>query len=134
MIKAIVTDVDGVIVGDKHGVNFPLPNSVISEKLKALHKHGMPIILCTAKFNYSIKDIIQQADLRNPHITDAGALIIDPLNDKIIKKAVFDKALARSIVEKLISNGFYTEVYGIEAYYLQKDHVSEFTEKRIKIL
>lgn len=28
MIKAVILDVDGVIVGDKPGINFPLPHIV----------------------------------------------------------------------------------------------------------
>lgn len=134
MIKAIVTDVDGVIVGKKHGVNFPFPNISVIERLIKLQEKGIPVVLCTAKFNYAIKDIITRANLRCPHIADAGALIIDPLNDKLIKKTVFEKNLASDIVNKVIADGFYTEVYGIDDYYLQKDHIGEFTEKRIKIL
>ena len=53
MIKAIITDIDGVIVGKKHGVNFPLPNDDVIQKLKNLHKTGFPIVLCTAKLSRS---------------------------------------------------------------------------------
>lgn len=50
MIKAIIADVDGVIVGNRRGVNFPLPNKVVMQKLKDLHKKGIPIVLCTEPF------------------------------------------------------------------------------------
>jgi len=133
-IKAIVTDVDGVIVGNKHGINFPLPNASVINALRHIREKGTLVILCTAKFNHAVKEIIIQANLRNPHITDGGALIIDPLNNKLIKKHIFDKTLARNLVSKLIPKGFYTEVFGADEYYLQKDHISAFTEKRIKIL
>lgn len=134
MIKAIVTDVDGVIVGKKEGVNFPLPNTAVIERLKKLHKKGVPIVLCTAKSSHVIKKIVAQAELLNPHITDAGALIIDPLNNFFIKKAIFDKTLARDIVTQASHSDFYTEVYATDAYYLQKDHISDLTEKRFQIL
>jgi len=83
MIKAIITDVDGVIVGDKTGVNFPLPNATIIRKLKELKKSGIPIILCTGKPSYTINDIIIKAELDNPHISDAGFIDIV---DYFIKK------------------------------------------------
>ena len=134
MIKAIITDVDGVIVGKKQGVNFPLPNQVVIRRLQALQKKGIPVILCTSKSSHIIKELIRQADLRCPHITDAGALIIDPLDHKVIKVCVFDKPLASDIVAASLSEKFYTEVYGIDDYYLQKDYVGNFTEKRIQIL
>lgn len=133
-IKAIITDVDGVIVGNKQGINFPLPNASVINALRAIHKKGIPIILCTAKFNHAIKEIIIQANLSNPQITDGGALIIDPLGNKVVKKYVFDKVLARNLISQLIAQGLYLEVFGADEYYLQKEHVSEFTEKRIQIL
>ena len=134
MIKAIIIDVDGVIVGKTHGVNFPLPNKKIINALKNLQRRNIPVVLCTAKFNYAVKEIITQADLRNPHITDGGALIIDPLDNKIIKMHLFEKPLVHNIIENAIAQGIYTEMYGVNDYYLQKDHVNGFTNKRIKIL
>src|SRR6185312_2099461 len=134
MIKAIIMDVDGVIVGKTQGVNFPLPNNKIIQALKDLQKKHIPVVLCTAKFNYAIRDIILKAELRNPHITDGGALIIDPLENKVIKEHVIANTLVEKIVEKAVGEGFYTEVYGANEYYLQKNHVNEFTDKRIRIL
>jgi len=134
MIRAIITDVDGVIVGKTHGVNFPLPNKKIIAVLNNLQRKNIPVVLCTAKFNYAVREIILQADLRNPHITDGGALIIDPLDDKVIKQYVFEKNLAHEIIKTCISQNIYTEVYGINDYYLQKNHITAFTEKRTQIL
>lgn len=134
MIKAIIMDVDGVIVGKTHGVNFPLPNKKVIRALKDLQEKNIPVVLCTAKFNHAVREIIIQADLRNPHITDGGALIIDPLDNKVIKKYVFEKNLARELVGKCISKEIYTEIYGINDYYLQKNHINAFTEKRTQLL
>jgi HAD superfamily hydrolase (TIGR01484 family) len=133
-IKAIIMDVDGVIVGKTQGVNFPLPNKKIITVLKDLQKKNIPVVLCTAKFSHAIKEIIFQANLRNPHITDGGALVIDPLDNKIVKKHVLDNKLVKELVEKCIAHGFYTELFGVDEYYLQKNQISEFTEKRIRIL
>lgn len=134
MVQAIVTDVDGVIVGKTRGVNFPLPSELVIRKLKELHNKGIPVVLNTAKFNKAVLEIIRAADLRNPHITDGGALIIDPLNDKLITKHVFGKVLAKQIVKTSLENGFYTEFYGVDNWYIQNDQRGMFSEKRVAIL
>lgn len=134
MVKAIVTDVDGVIVGKKPGVNFPLPSPTVIQKLHELHKTGIPVILNTAKFNFAVKEIITRAGLKNPHITDGGALIIDPLNHQVIKKHVFEKSLAKAIVKVSIEHGFYTEFYGVDEWFIQKKDIGAFTKKRSSIL
>lgn len=134
MLRAIIADVDGVIVGKKQGVNFPLPNETVTQKLKEVHDQGTPVILCTAKFNHAVRKIIHSAGLRNPHITDGGALIIDPLDNKIIKKHTLDKNLAHDIVTACLNQSLYTEVYGPENYFIQKEQIGDFTKKRLKVL
>lgn len=134
MIKAIITDIDGVIVGDKTGLNFPLPHQSVIEKLKDLCANGMQIILCTAKFNYAIQDIIKSARLDNPHITDGGALIVNPIEDKIIKKYVINKKIVKSCTKEFIQKNIYFELYTPQSYFLQKSQVCAFTAKRTSIL
>lgn len=134
VIKAIISDVDGVMVGKQQGVNFPLPDPLVINRIKDLRTKQIPFILCTAKFNFAILEIITKADLQNPHITDGGALIIDPLNHQVIKKHVFPKKLAERIVSACINNHLYIECYGAKDYVIQKNQISMFTEKRIAIL
>lgn len=134
MIKAIITDIDGVIVGKKHGVNFPLPNDDVIQKLKNLHKTGFPIVLCTAKFQSGIQELVKKTELTNPHITDGGALIIDPLDKVVIKKYTFDKTLVHKILEICIKNNIYMETYTEDDYFMQKDQTCEITEKHTLIL
>lgn len=134
MIKAIITDVDGVIVGKKRGVNFPLPNQTVTNKLKELHQKGIPVILCTAKFNFAIHKIIRSANLQNPHITDGDALVIDLLSNKIITKHVFDKKLAEDIAKSCIEKNIYLELYGADEYFVQKSQANDFTKKRTELL
>ena len=134
MIKAIVTDVDGVIVGKKDGVNFPLPSEQVTQKLMELQKSGIPVILNTAKFNKAVLDIIKKADLQNPHVTDGGALIIDPLNEKILKKYVLPKALAEEIIMLCFRNRFHTEFYSVGEGFLHRSQADAFYKKRVEIL
>jgi hydroxymethylpyrimidine pyrophosphatase-like HAD family hydrolase len=134
MIKAVVLDVDGVIVGDKIGVNSPYPHPLVLAKLKDIRLKGIPVVLCTAKPHYSIQTIISEAGLANPHITSGGAVIIDPVNHQILKKCVIPQELAREVAETYLDRNIYTEVYTVDNYYLQKNQVSPVTDIHAQIL
>jgi hydroxymethylpyrimidine pyrophosphatase-like HAD family hydrolase len=133
MVKAVMLDVDGVIVGNKVGINFPLPSEPVINTFKNLRSKGLPIILCTSKFNYAILEIIKKAQLNNFHITDGGALIIDPLDNQIIKFTI-DKNAVMTCTKRSLEKDIYIELYTPEAYYVQKTQVCGFTNRRTHIL
>jgi hydroxymethylpyrimidine pyrophosphatase-like HAD family hydrolase len=85
-IKAIILDVDGVIIGEKVGFNSPYPNEIVTNAMKTIQNSGIPISLCTAKPHFAIDKIIQDSDLDNVHITDGGGVIIDPIKNIVLKK------------------------------------------------
>jgi hydroxymethylpyrimidine pyrophosphatase-like HAD family hydrolase len=134
MIKEVLLDIDGVIVGNKTGVNFPLPPKEVALKLKNLSASGIPVILCTTKSNFAVAEIIKQSELHNPHITDGGALIIDPLDNKIIKKYAIERDIVQESTANFLKEDVYFELYTPNSYYMQKSQVSDFTDKRVKIL
>ena len=57
-IKGIILDIDGVIVGEKFGFNFPLPHPDVISALKKIKFNGIFISLCTAKPYFAVMDII----------------------------------------------------------------------------
>lgn len=133
-IKGIILDVDGVIVGEKIGFNSPNPNIEVINKLREIKVKGIPISLCTAKPQFSIRKIIDDAGLDNFHITDGGGVIIDSVNNKIRKKNIIDKKLAVEVLNICIQNNIYTEFYTVDNYYIEQNQVSEITKKHIHIL
>lgn len=134
MIKAIILDVDGVIIGEKIGYNSPHPHEDIISALKKIREKGIDICLCTAKPHYSISEEINRPNLHNHHIADAGAVIIDPIDDVIIEKHVLDKSLVKEILQTLQDVNVYVEFYTVGDYFIQKDKVSETTKKHVHIL
>ena len=134
MVKLIVLDVDGVIVGHKIGVNFPYPNEKVISALKEIRQSGIPIVLCSGKYHQAIEPIIFKAGLNNPHITDAGSLILDPIADKIIHAYTLDKKVASEIINICLQNGIHIEAYSTENFYMQKDQTSDKLKRRLKIL
>lgn len=133
MIRAIITDVDGVIVGKTPGINFPIPHEHVLEKLQAIREGGMPVILCSAKSLHPILPIIEKAHLDNLHIVDGGAVIIDPLEDKITTHTI-----AKETVEKIVyfalENNIYVEVHALGKYFIQKDQACDYTTKHAEIM
>jgi hydroxymethylpyrimidine pyrophosphatase-like HAD family hydrolase len=86
MIKGVILDVDGVIVGEKIGFNSPYPNDLVYKALSQIRKAGIFVSLCTAKPYFSIYPIIEKAELDNFHICDGGAVLINPVSQQILEK------------------------------------------------
>ena len=123
MIKAIILDVDGVIVGEKIGYNSPYPHKDVLNALKKVREKGITVCLCTAKPHYAITEIIKRAGLQNPHISDAGAVIIDPIDNIIVEKHVLEKRLVKKILQVLLDKDTYSEFYTVDDYFIQKNRV-----------
>lgn len=70
MIKGLILDVDGVLVGGKKGYNWPLPNQQVIDELKTLRQKGIIVSLCTGKVTFAIHEIVHLAHLDNVHIGD----------------------------------------------------------------
>lgn len=134
MVKLIIMDVDGVIVGHKVGVNFPYPNQKVISALKKVRQKGIPVILCSGKYHPAIEPIILEANLHNPHITDSGALIIDPIAKKIIRSFNIDKEIVSNITNICLQNKIFIEIYSVDDYFTQKGTGSKILPRRISIL
>ena len=133
-IKAIILDVDGCIVGEKIGFNSPNPNIEVVKRLKEIRNSGIPIVLCTAKPHFSIREIIRDCELNNYHITDGGSVLINPINNEIIKKYIIDKEEGIKVIKACLENNIYTEIYTIDDYIIQENQVNDITPKHRHIL
>lgn len=133
-IKGIILDVDGVIVGEKIGFNSPNPHIDVINKLREIRNKGISISLCTAKPHFSIGKIIKDAGLNNYHIADGGSVIINPIDNTIVKKHVMDKDKVKDILEMYMANNVYTEFYTVDNYFIQENQKCDITPKHIHIL
>lgn len=134
MIKAILLDVDGIIVGDQRGVNAPFPHHTVINALKNARAKGILICLCTARPPFAVQKIVEDARLDNPHCTEAGAMVANPLTNSIIKKYVISTALAKKVIHHYISRGVYTELFTQSGFLVDRSQVSSFTENHRFIL
>ena len=125
MIRGIITDIDGVIVGDKIGYNTPNPHPDIIKRIKDIHASGVPVVLCTGKPHYAIKNIIEACRLDNPHVTDGGAIVIDPITNTIIQKHRIDPLLVTSLINSCLQSDMYIEIYTPDRYIIQRSQIRE---------
>lgn len=134
MIKALLLDIDGVLVGEKIGYNTPNPHTDVIHHLKTISSAGIPVVLCTAKPHYSIKSIVESANLANPHITFAGGIVIDTIKNTVIESHPIPASLANSVLSACLAGGFYMELYTKDAYYVLHQQVSDLTRVHTHIL
>ncbi|EKE13780.1 MAG: hypothetical protein ACD_12C00821G0001 [uncultured bacterium] len=127
-IRAIILDVDGVIVGDKRGFNAPYPPLEVINKLKQIREKNIYVILCSAKPYYSVKKIVDDAQLNNIQTALAGAILVNPVNLQVVKKHVINNNIAVDLTKKLFDNNIYTEIYATEKYFIQKKQKNEITK------
>lgn len=137
MVKLIIMDIDGVIVGHKTGVNFPTPSQKVADTLKKVRESGIPVVLCTGKYYQGAKPTIQKTKLYNPHITDGGAIIFDPVTEEVIRSFEIKKNLVSQIISTAVKYNIYLEMYSENDYFIQEDSGSDIfplLHRRIPIL
>ncbi len=127
MIKAIVLDIDGVIVGNNVGVNFPQPSKKVSETIRKIHDKGIPVCFLSGKPSFAAAENIKTVGIDNPHIADGGAVIFNPIQNDIIHVSSLPTEEIRRILKDL--EGTYLCLFTTEGYYLREDLENNFTKK-----
>ncbi len=127
MIKAIVLDIDGVIVGNKEGINFPQPSKKVSAILRKIHDSGIPVSFLTGKPTFAAWKNIAKIGIDNPHIADGGAVIFNPIQKKIIKQTVLDQNDLKQLLG-MLGDKVYVNFFTTENYYLKESLVNDYTK------
>jgi len=125
MIKGIFLDVDGVLVGNKKGYNWPEPNKKVIDSLKMLRERGIIVSLCTGKGTFAIKDIALKAKLDNLHIGDGGAIIKNFITDEVLKIDAINKDIVLKIYNELKAANIYIELYSEDKYSIESKNAND---------
>jgi len=128
MIKLIVLDVDGVVKGFKEGVNSPYPSEKVASYLKKIHDKGIPICLCTGKASFATRKIVERIGLNNQHITDGGAVVFDPLDDKVLESKIIAQEVISSLLTKAQGKKVLWELYTLHKKYIENDFPLDIIE------
>lgn len=134
MIKNIILDVDGVIIGTKLNQNFPYPSKLLAQKLKVLNKSGITVSLCTSKPYFSIRQIVKDCNLNSLHITDSGATITDGSTERsIINNRLFPELISE-LASFIDNTNLYAEFYTSNNWLARKNIHPEWIESGKKVL
>jgi len=126
-IKAVVLDVDGILVGHKGGPNFPAPCPEIIDALRSIKAAGIPVILCTGRPFYTpaMELIVNVADLNNFHIGEMGCLTMNPISGKILRCQTVSQGDCHRLVHQLLEENIVTNYFTPEKYFVQKNQADD---------
>ncbi len=127
MIKAVVLDIDGVVVGSKDGYNFPHPSKKVISALQQIHNSGIPVSFITGKPTITAIQNIKAVGIDNAHIADGGGTIINPVKNEIISVSQVRYEVLKELFE-LLPDASYVNPFSPEKYFLLKDIKNDFTD------
>ncbi len=134
MIKALVLDIDGVIVGDQPGFNMPLPHPIVLARLSKVFASGIPVCLSTGKGRYAVQPVAEAAGLATLHSADNGALIVQGTECSVVKEHQIPPETVLELITYLQQYIDYIELYTADDYFLQKNSANTLTDRHTEIL
>lgn len=127
MIKAVVLDIDGVIVGTKEGINLPNPSPKVCKILRNVHDSGIPVVFITAKTSFAASKNIIFVGIDNPHIADSGAVLFNPIRNRFIDVKFISPTDVRHIVSS-IPNDIVINLFTTKDYFVLKKTQEKFPD------
>lgn len=127
MIKLIILDVDGIILGHSLGINFPLPSPEVTSAIKNISK-SIPISLCTGKTSFATTNLVKYLNLNSWHITDGGAIIYNPITDKYNKAEFLDSKVLSELLDKSKEFNELWQLYTTKSKFVQNNFPRQFEE------
>jgi len=131
MIKAVVLDIDGVVVGTKKGINFPNPAPRVSQALRKVHDSGVPVVFITAKTSFAASENIKYVGIDNPHIADSGAVLFNPIRGELLHIKYISPSDVHRIIS-LVPKSTLVHLFTTRGYFVIKkvqEKLPEFVKK-----
>ena len=129
MIKLIILDVDGVLLGTKKGINSPYPSQKVIEFLKKEQDLGVPVSLCTGKASFATKLLIDQMQLNNLHITDGGAVIFNPIDNIVLESITLPIEPIKKLLQETKSHNTFWELYTLNNWFIHSNSEKKYAIK-----
>ena len=105
MIKAIVLDVDGVVVGPRSD-QYPHPTRRLTSILQNIQQRGISVSLLSGKTSFIIGETIKHIGLTGFHVADSGAVVFDAIRDV----CVFENTIKSSVLQSVIQAFAHTDI------------------------
>lgn len=128
MIRAVVLDVDGVVVGSEKGNNFPHPGLEVSAALKKIHASGIHVAFLTGKSSHTLTKMVKQLGIDGLHVGDSGAMVCDPVNGTVAYASYVPYKPLMNLLAALEEHHIQTFIFTEKTYYALEKYKSAFTE------
>jgi len=115
MIKAVVLDVDGVVVGPKSD-QHPHASKRVSSALSAIQEK-IPVSLLSGKTSFVIGETARQIGLTGAHVADSGAVVFDPMKREVISQASLPASVVESVVVHCADNQVLAHLFTPTQYF-----------------
>lgn len=118
MIKLVVTDIDGTILGD---CNIFRPK--ILETIRKLEARKIPVILATGRVYNGVWPAAEQLGLKTPIICSQGSILRQ--GDEVLWKRPVAHDLVREIIDILRFKNVHTNLYNDDEIFVEDENYME---------
>ncbi len=124
MIKLVVTDIDGTILGD---CNIFRPK--VLETVRKLEEMNIPVVLATGRVYNGVWPAAEQLGLKTPIICSQGSILRQ--GNEILWKRPVEHNLVREIIEFLREKGVHTNLYNDDKILVEdENYMDEYSTGR----
>ena len=134
MIKLVILDVDGVVLGSMPDINFPFPTAKVVSALLDLQSRGVAISLCTSKPVFAVQRILEKLPLTNRHVADGGAVVFDPQNNEIIKSETLTTQIVKDIMKATAEGASAWDVYTLKSKFVEEGKYNKEKIEDVRIM
>lgn len=134
MIKAVILDVDGVVVGGPDGANFPYPGDRVSHALQTLAAKGITVSFLTGKSSFVLTHMVKRLGITGLHVGDGGATVYDPLQNTTVFSAHVPVAPLQAILQTPEGSAVAAYIFTADNYFVRKDHINAFTDLYARVV
>lgn len=113
-IKAIAIDLDGTLLNSKKEIT-----ERTKEILKKVHKKGIKIIISTGRPYVSIKNLLNELEIKDMVIIYNGAKIIDLKNNEVIYEIPLEEKYVKYLIEISRKENIHLNLYQNEEWYVE---------------
>lgn len=128
MIKMVVTDIDGTILG-KSGIF----SQKIKETFEALIANDVKTVLATGRMFCAALPLAKELGVVEPLITYQGGFIKEPFeNGKVLREILLEKKITFDILNEIKKEHIHVNLYANDTLYVENDNelIRKYCEER----
>lgn len=116
MIRLVACDLDGTLLNNDHEITDD--NRKVVEDLKA---KDIPFVIATGRIYPSAAEFAKSLDLSTPIIACNGAVVKDPVEDKILYHYPVDKDTMLALIKICKKHDIYFHIYSLDTVYAERN-------------